>query len=233
MLRRSRVMRTRHAPICGLAVTLMLVTAHLFAEVSVPERPADYLLDQGKMFPPEIAQRLIATLKKCAREQNVHVYVMTVPTLQVMPSREREKLEELGTAVTENWTKGQIGGVIVFDNEAGWVTVGASEEAERVFSAVAINMVFRDPLIASRKKHLSPEKLEAAAMVMVNGMTDLKVKADREAKSHGTTRTIVMSVVFLGVLIVVIFGTKGKEPGDRVASDILGKNLKGGDGSPP
>ena len=195
-----------------IAVAFLLVTGttQLRAQLDVPERPENYVLDQGKMFPPEIARRLVDSLKLCAQQNNIHIYVMTVPTLQVMPSRVKEKLEELGTAVTEKWTKGQIGAVIVFDNEAGWVTVGASDEAERVFSAISINMVFRDPLINTRKKHLSPEKLEAAAMVLVNGMTELKLKADQDEKSHRTTRWFIFSVISFTVIIAA-FGAFGKK----------------------
>lgn len=188
---------------------MMLASTQVLA-IEAPERPADYLLDQGKVFPPEVAQRLSGSLKACARDHDLHIYVMTVPTLLVMPSRVREKLEELGTAVTESWTKGQVGAVIVFDNEAGWVTVAATDEAERMFSAVAIDMVFRDPLIETRKKHLSPEKLEAAAMVLVKGMTELKIKVDQEASRHRKIR-IVFGSVLLGILLIGLLGMRKRE----------------------
>lgn len=191
------------------ALISILASVHSGA-VEVPERPANHLLDQGLVFPPEVAKRLVDSLAACARDYDVHVYVMTVPTLQVMPSRVREKLDELGAAVTESWTKDQVGAVIVFDNEAGWVTVAASDEAERVFSATAINMVFRDRLVSTRKKHLSPEKLEAAAMILIKGMTDLRIKEIREAQIHRTI-SIVFGLLLVGGSIVLLLGMKRKK----------------------
>lgn len=175
-----------------------------FGAVEIPERPANHLLDQGHIFPPEVAKRLSDSLLACARDYDVHIFVMTVPTLQVMPSRVREKLDELGVTVTESWTKGLVGAVIVFDDEAGWVTVAASDEAEREFSAVAINMIFRDPLVETRKKHLSPEKLEAAAMVLVNGLTDLRIESNREASRHRKVR-FVLGFMLGGALLIMLW----------------------------
>lgn len=201
----------RRASTLVVAVALFFSIVRSVSAVEVPERPSNYVLDQGGMFTPEVAHRLSASLKACAKEYDIHIYVMTVPTLQVMPSRVREKLEELGAAVTESWTKDKVGAVIVFDNEAGWVTVSASDEAERVFSAVAINMAFRKPLLDSRKKHLSPEKLEAAAMVLVNGMTELRIKANQEARRQKIALFTVASIGF-GLLIIIGVATFRKSP---------------------
>ena len=188
-------------PLAMAAVILLLAAMHIIAGDEIPKAPENHILDQGNVFSPEIVERMSTALRDCARTRDVYVYVVTVPTLKVMPSREREKLEALGKATTAAWTKDRVGAVIVFDDEAGWVTIGASEEAEKQFSAVAINMVFKDPLFQIRKIHLSPFKLEAAAMVLVNGFTDLKLKADREAQQRRRSRMIFGSLMFLAAVI--------------------------------
>lgn len=184
-----------------LSLAMILQTTSMSADEKVPEPPENYILDQGRVFPQEVIDRLSASLRACAHDYDLHIYVVTVPTLKVMPSREREKLEAFGDAVTEAWTKDRVGAVIVFDDEAGWVTVGASDEAEKHFSSVAINMMFKDPLVQTRKKHLSPDKLEAAAMVLVRGMTELRIRENQEAHHRRIVRIIFGSVFLIALIL--------------------------------
>ena len=118
-----------------------------------------------------------------------------------MPSRVREKLEELGSAATEKWLKDRVGAVIVFDNEAGWVTIGLSERAEREFSSVTLNMVLKDPLMITRKKRLSPDKLEATAIVLVDGLVKLKMNSLKEQRRHSVVRFAFIAVVLIAVTL--------------------------------
>ena len=174
-----------------------------FPREDIPEPPKSHILDQGKVFNLDATERLTKTLKDCAQVHEVFVFVFTVPTLAVMPSREREKLESLGRETTAAWTKDKVGAVIMFDDEAGWVTVGISDDAEKRFSSVAINMVIRNPLLETRNKRLSPAKLEAAAVVLVNGLTDLKLKSD-ERERHQKRKRIVFGAILLFALFVLI-----------------------------
>ena len=182
------------------ALALLLRCASL-AAVELPERPASFVFDQGSVFPPEIAQRLSSRLQECARDHDIDIYAITLPTLQVMPSRVREKLEELGSAATEKWLKDRVGAVIVFDNEAGWVTIGLSERAEREFSSVTLNMVLKDPLMITRKKRLSPDKLEATAIVLVDGLVKLKMNSLKEQRRHSVVRFAFIAVVLIAVTL--------------------------------
>ncbi len=183
------------------AFALLLRCASL-AAVELPERPANFLFDQGSVFPQEIAQRLSIRLQECARDHDIDIYAITLPTLQVMPSRVREKLEELGSAATEKWLKDRVGAVIVFDNEAGWVTIGISERAEREFSSVSLNMVLKDPLMTTRKRRLSPDKLEAAAIVLVDGLVELKMNSLKEQRRHSVVRFAFIAVLLIATILV-------------------------------
>ena len=122
---------------------------------------------------------------------------MTLPTLQVMPSRVRDKLDSLGAAATEAWLKDDLGAVIVFDNEAGWVTVFLSERTEKEFSTVALSLMLQNRLLQARKKHLSPDKLEDSAMVLVSGLTELKLSGMQEARRHAVFRYVFLAVFLI------------------------------------
>ena len=183
-----------------LALTLMLGMSRLCAALEVPARPADYLADAAGVFPPEATRRLLDSLKSCANEHDVQVYVMTVPTLKVMPSRAEATLEELCASSVEKWTRDQVGAVVSFDDETGLATLRPSDEAERVLSSVALNIVFKDPRVQSGKKRVTPEKLEAITMVLVSELSDLKMKMKREAQRQQTMRAVFLCVLTVALL---------------------------------
>lgn len=182
------------------AIILMLASAHLCAAVELPPRPADYLLDEAHVFQPGVAHRLVESLTTSAREHDVHIYVLTLPTVKVMPSHIREKLEEFRAAAEQTWLEGQVGAVVVFDDESGWVTMGVSAEAQRVLSAVAIHLIFEDPQLEPTGKRLTPAKLEASALTLANHFTDLKIKLDDEARRQRTRHIVIGVIAFWGLL---------------------------------
>ena len=190
---------------------LLLCPCHLLAQEDAPElpgRPSDYLLDQGGIFSPEVAQRIVKALKACAHDYDVHIYVMTLPTAKVMPLRLREKIEEMSKAARVQWLKGQVGALVIFDDETGNVIMGASEDAMKLFSPVAVNMVFKDPKLQSKKKHTDPEKLAGTVTVLIQHFTDLKTKANDETRGrqnrHVAIGAAVGGLVLLGGAFVVV-----------------------------
>ena len=191
-----------------VVVALLLGPSRLPAQDEVPERPADYLLDQGGIFPPEMAQRIVKALKACARDYDVHIYVMTLPTIKVMPVRLREKVEELSKETRAQWLKGQVGAVMIFDNEAGNVTMGASAEAMKVFSPLTVNTVFKDPKLHSKKKHSPPEMLAGSVTLLIQHFVDLRAKVNEEARQRRNRQLAwgagVGGLVLLGAGLIVV-----------------------------
>ena len=176
------------------------------AEIQVPARPENYLLDEGKVFPPEVEARVVAALKAAARDSDVHIYVMTMGSLNVMPSRAGETLDQTQKTVRQEWLAGRVGALIVFDNEAGKAVVGASDEAMKVFSPVAVNMALKDPDLQSRKKHLSPDKLSSTVVRLIQHFTDLRAKTNEEAQKRNTMNWIFAGTLgSFGLLGVAIF----------------------------
>ena len=76
----------------------------------VPSAPPGLILDQGHVLLPEITDRLSAKLEK-ALSLDVHVYVVTVPSLHVGASKNLARLGELATAYSDAWNKNAVGAV--------------------------------------------------------------------------------------------------------------------------
>ena len=183
-----------------LAALLFFLTAiPLRSAVVVPDRPENFLLDQGVVFPPEAVQRLEAAITATARDHDLHVYVMTTPTLRSVPSRVGGKASEFLNAIRAEWLKGKVGAVIIFDDEAGLVEMGASEEARKILPPAELTEIFRDPRLQSKRRRLGAAKLEETVMVLVHGLTELRVRIQDEERSRATMKT---AGVIAGIVIV-------------------------------
>ena len=183
-----------------LAALLIFLTAiPLRSAVIVPDRPENFLLDQGVVFPPEAVQRLEAALAATARSHDLHIYVMTTPTLRSTPSRVGGKTSEFLNAIRAEWLKGKAGAVIIFDDEAGLVEMGASEEAWKIFPPAELTEIFRDPRLQSKRRRLGAAKLEETVMVLVQRLTELRVKNQDEERSRATMK---IAGVIAGIVIV-------------------------------
>jgi TPM domain len=190
---------------CLAAVALLFVPTQMHAATEVPTRPESYLLDQGDVFPPDVEARIVKALKAGAADYDVHIYVMTVPSLKVMPSRIGEKLHEQLNATGKKWLAGQVGALVIFDDEAGQAAIGASDEAEKAFSAVALNIVMKDPKLQSKRKRSSPEKLAGTVTLLIQHFTELRTRTNEEARRQRTTRLIFGGIVFTALLAVASF----------------------------
>lgn len=190
---------------CLAAWLLWLMPARVdAAAVEVPPRPENYLLDRGDIFSPEMRQRMVEALTACARDYDVHIYVMTMPPFQVMPSRSTEKLNQLHSATRMAWLKGQVGALIIFDDEVGRALLGESDEARKVFSPVALDIVLQNPKLQSKKKRSGGEKLTGTVMLLIREFTDLRAKSNDEARKQRT-----MNIAFATVAGAVVLGGVG------------------------
>lgn len=111
-----------------------------------------------------------------------------------MPSRLHERLAEMLQATRTRWLEKRVGAVIVFEDEAGTASMGASEEAAKLFSPVAISMVFRDPQLHGNKKARSPERLAESVAVLIRHFTDLRAKARQEARRRHTIAVMMWEI---------------------------------------
>lgn len=182
-------------------ILLFFAPPAIHSAVPIPPKPENYLADQGAVFPPEAAQRIEHALKTCARNFDVHIYVVTVPTLNVMPSRVDAKLTELLSAIREEWLKGKVGAVIAFDAEAEQASLGESEETRKVFPAVSLHMVFADPLIQGGVKRRARERLEATTLAMIQDFTDLRAHEYEDARKQRSANLMFAGIAGAFVLL--------------------------------
>jgi hypothetical protein len=175
---------------------LALAGTTLAEELQLPPKPETHVFDKAKVFTPEQVERLSAALQKAAREDGIEVYVVT------MPAVEKGQLAELGNAITKTWTKNAIGGTLVFEDQFGNVTVGTSEETDRRFTTLVVNMVLREPLLVGRKKGISPDKLERGAYSVVAALKSLVDKERRENRGKWIANGM-MALVALGAGTII------------------------------
>jgi hypothetical protein len=177
-------------------VALALAVTSPAQDVPLPPRPESHVFDNAKVFTPEQIARLAAALQKAAREDGIEVYVVTMPAVP------KGQLAQLGDAITREWTQNAVGGTLVFEDQFGNVTVGTSEETDRRFTTLVINMVMREPLMVGRKKGISPDKLERAAYSVVASLKSLVDKERREQRGKWIANGLMALVaLFAGTII--------------------------------
>ena len=198
---------------CLAAVFLLLMPSRLHAEIDLPARPENHLLDQGGIFPEEVARRIVTSLAACVRDHDVHIYVLTMPPKTVMPSRNRGVFDETWKAARLKWLGGKVGAVIVFDNEAGWSAIGASEAAKNSFPPEALGAALRNPELQSKKKHLSPEQLEGTVALLIREFKDLRVNASDSKRRYMISLVVGVSVAAAAIAGASIFIVKKRRNG--------------------
>jgi hypothetical protein len=176
-------------------------------EMQLPPAPENHVLDEAKLFTPEQTARLSAALVKAAREDHIQVYVATLHAV------ERGRLAAIGSAITRAWTGNAIGGTIVFDNQYGEVTVGTSDETDRRFTPLVLNMVMREPLLMGRKKGISPDKLEHSAYTVVAALKSLIDKERQERHGKWVANSLMALVALVGgsIIGVAAWGRRQRE----------------------
>ena len=191
----------------AIAAFFLLFPSVQFAAVEAPSIPESHLLDQGRVFPQEVAGRMATEISEAARDHDVHIYVMTMPSKALMPSRNRATFDETWKAVRVKWLGGKVGAVILFDNEAGWAAIGASEEAKRVFPPETLSALLRDPQLQSKKKNLPPEELEKTVSALTQKFIGLQQKmhdGERRRTMHNVIGASAAGVVILGAAIFIV-----------------------------
>jgi len=177
-------------------LTLMVAGVTLAQEIQVPPRPESHVSDQAKVLSAEQVERLSAALQKASREDGIEVYVVTMAAVP------KGQLPEIGDAITRQWTANSVGGTLLFEDQFGNVTVGTSEETDRRFTSLMINMVLREPLMVGRKKGISPDKLERAAYSVVASLKSLVDRERREQRGKWMANFLMALVaLFAGTII--------------------------------
>jgi hypothetical protein len=159
--------------------------------VELPPAPAGLILDKGNVLLPEHAAALSQRLRAAAAERGIWVYVVTVPTLGVPPSKQQERLVHLGDSYRDGWLKGRIGVVIFVDDESGAAMVAASEVINRRYPPLRRNMLLEEPLRLIGRETLRRDKIEKTALALVDVISRLQ---DDEQQAKHRDRMVALSL---------------------------------------
>ena len=172
------------------------------AKEDIPPIPASHILDLGNVFLPETAKRLSAELTD-AQEKGVGVYVVTIPSLKVLPSKQSERLEKLANDYATAWLPKQPGAVLLFDDEGGLMTVVTSKRAEERFSSFILEMEFRQALAKIPPASISREKLQRSATIVAETLSKLEINAAKAERRQWLSNLLMGLLAVAGVGLAV------------------------------
>ncbi len=172
------------------------------AKEDIPPIPASHILDLGNVFLPETAKRLSAELTD-AQEKGVGVYVVTIPSLKVLPSKQSERLEKLANEYATAWLPKQPGAVLLFDDEGGLMTVVTSKRAEERFSSFILEMEFRQALAKIPPASISREKLQRSATIVAETLSKLEINAAKAERRQWLSNLLMGLLAVAGVGLAV------------------------------
>ena len=174
----------------------------------VPPPPTGLLLDQAHVLLPEATALLSARLV-AARAADVHVYVVTIRSLGVPPSKQGDQLQETVRDFLKAWLPHEVGAVILFDDESGLMTVELSKETDQRFASFAVERDLRELLAKAQESGLAREKLEQIAQIVAETLSQRQTTWAKAARKERTANLIMGTVALLGIGLAV-FSAIGK-----------------------
>jgi uncharacterized membrane protein YgcG len=176
----------------------------------LPPAPDGMILDKGRVFLPERAAALSERLTAAARERSIWVYVVTVPSLGVLPSVQKERLSNLAHFYTDGWLREKVGLVLLVDDESGGAIIVASDEANRQFPPLQRNLLMRDPLRFVQRERFLRDKTERTALSIVEVISGMQDEAKKTARRNRIINLVMAVIAISGVSLVLL--VKWKRP---------------------
>lgn len=190
----------------------LVAVSGLHAEIELPPAPAGLILDKGQVFLPEAAAALSQRLRTAAGERGIWVYVVTLPTLEVPPSKQRERLRNLGDFYREGWLRDRVGVVLLVDDESGTAMVAASEAANREYPPLLRNMLLEEPLRLIQKESLQRDKIEKTALAVVEVISHLQDEKWQAKRRDRRVYGSMGAVVVTGVVLILFVRWRRRKP---------------------
>jgi hypothetical protein len=164
--------------------------------------PSGSILDQADVFQPGAVARIQASLQ-VAREKNVKVYILTLPSLKVVGSKQQEELERLAKLYADAWIQDEAGAIVIFDDESGLMSLEPSPEAIRRFSDVGIHFKLTGALQSLHTSGLSRDKLERAATVAAEVLVEMEIQYEKDRRRQIMVNIVMAILVLVGGALVV------------------------------
>ena len=182
-----------------------------WADDPLPPAPASHILDQADVILPDVEARLSARLV-AARAQHVWIYVATIPSLKVLPSKQSERLEKLANEYCAKWIPNNVGAVLLFDDEGGLMTVVTSKKAEERFTSFRLEKEFREGLAKIPPSSISREKLERSGWIIVETLSRLEVEAAKNDHRQLIGNIIMGVFALVGIGLAIFSAISDSKP---------------------
>lgn len=186
------------------ALGQLVAVSGLRAETALPPAPSSFILDRGNVLLPGAAATLSQRLRAAAEERGIWVYVVTLPSLGVPPSKQRERLVNMGDLYRSGWLGDRVGVVLLVDDESGAAMVAASDEANRRYPPLQRNILLEEPLRLIGKESLQRDKIEKTALAVVDVISRLQDE-ERQAKQRDRRVALSMGSVISGGVALLLF----------------------------
>ena len=194
--------------------TINLLPSQLAREYAfkILPRPPGHVLDNAHFLTPEILQRLDDALSQEAREHGVHIYLLTVASVQ------KNALQPFTKQVADTWTKGLFGATIVFDDGTGHVAIEQSDAVTKRFYEFELSQLLRDTMSSAKRPRLSREGLEHTTKGVKAALHELKMRADHEDRNSLLTR-VALSIAGVVALLVGAFEYFRRRPATAISGE--------------
>lgn len=198
------------------ALFVCLVSASVSHSVSVPEKPAQYVVDLAGIVDPAVAQRLNGYLQELEQKTTVQFVILTINSL------EGESIEDVAINIAhDKWklgSKEKDNGLLLM--------ISFKDRKYRIEVGYGLEGVLPDSLVGSiGRKFIVPffrkgdysggiyaaslamaNEIAAAAGIKITGMPQVQPRArpaakDQPATLAGTIMTIVVLLILLGLFI--------------------------------
>ena len=168
-------------------------------DFKIPPKPSGQILDTAHFLTQTMLENLEEALSREARDNDVHVFLLTVPSVQ------KNALDPFTQRVAAAWTKDLFGATIVFDDGSGHLAIQQSDQVTKRFYEFELSALLKDPMSSSKRPKLSRDALQHATLNLMNALHTLKMRANREDRRALWTRVV------LGTLGLVAVGLGGFE----------------------
>jgi hypothetical protein len=186
-----------------LLIFCLLASAPLRGAAPISAPPQNHIQDSAHVLLPEAAARVSRELVDKAQTGSTYIYVVTVASLNVLPSLQKDRLETVAREYGQAWLADKVGAIILFDDEGGLMTVAPSAATEQKFTSLEIELALGHPLREAQREGLSRDKLERAAFAVSQVLGDFQARALRDEKRQRVANITMAVIALLGVALAV------------------------------
>lgn len=164
----------------------------------VPPAPAGFVLDQAHTLLPAAAADMSARLTTAAAA-DVHIYVVTVKSLGVPASQQRDRVSKRAKEYAAGWLGDKVGAILLFDDEGGLMSIELSKGTDLRFTIFAVEAEMKAALSQISERELARDKIVLTSQIV----TDALFKR-QSVYVKGTHRQHIANLIMGGITLLGI-----------------------------